>query len=394
MFDEFDQQAGVQEPEQEQTNAWDAPLDLPSLLHTEPDEVKWFIDKRLIQGRGAVVSGVGGSSKTTLIKQLAVGAVLGRLPWDWEISTPGRALLVLTEDTAGEAHRAMHNICLALELPYTEKQTVYERVVVYPMAGEDVILLKKSSKNTLENSPLFENLVKKIQSMGDCVFVGLDPALSLTDGDELDQGHQRRLGKMCDNLAVLTGATVLLVAHAPKSQKEEITSHNSRGGGALVDAVRTEFVMRTMTSKESLKAKITDPEERFRHVQLLAVKGNFLPPAAYSPVWLRRDNYGMLHGAELDFNPASPDCIGKKEKDALNVLIEICQDGTKPKLNQWMLACIEAGNIKKSKTQKAQQQEMHQIRQKLFDAGMIKKSGHGVWIPEDSGDEPDFDFND
>ncbi|MDD5526772.1 MAG: AAA family ATPase [Candidatus Omnitrophica bacterium] len=393
MFANLDQQMGVA-PEPEIFPIWDAPLDLPSLLDTEPEEINWFIKQRLIAGRGAVVSGVGGSSKTTLIKQLAVGAVLGRLPWDWEINTPGRALLCLTEDTPAEAHRAFHNACLALELTYAEKKKVYENVIIYPLAGEDVILLRKNSKNSLENSPLFDALVKKIQSIGNCVFVGLDPALSLTDGDELDQGHQRRLGKMCDNLAVLTGSTVMLVAHAPKSQKEEITSHNSRGGGALVDAVRTEFVMRTMTSKEAVKAKISDPEERFRHVQLVSVKGNFLPPAAYNPVWLRRDNFGMLHGAELDFNPASSDCIGKKEKDALNVLIEICQDGTKPKLNKWMLACVEAGIIKKTKTQKAQQQEMHEIRKRLFDAEMIKKEGHGVWIPEDSGDEYDFDFND
>jgi hypothetical protein len=394
MFANFDQQAGVTPETDQPFNKWDAPLDLPALLDVEPEEIQWFIKKRLIAGRGAVVSGVGGSSKTTLIKQLAVGAVLGRLPWDWEIVTPGRALLVLTEDTKEEAHRALHNACLALDLTYEEKCAVYGGVLIYPLAGDDAILLKKNSKNSLENSPLFESLVRKIQSMGDCVFVGLDPALSLTDGDELDQGHQRRLGKMCDNLAVLTGTTVMLVAHAPKSQKEEITSHNSRGGGALVDAVRTEFVMRTMTLKESLKAKITDQEERFRHVQLVSVKGNFLPPAAYNPVWLRRDDFGMLHGAELDFNPASPDCVGKKEKDALNVLIEIRQDGTTPKLNQWMLACIEAGIIKKSKTQKAQQQEMHGIRKKLFDAGMIKNSGHGVWIPEDCSGEPDFDFND
>jgi len=59
-----------------------------------------------------------------------------------------------------------------------------------------------------------------------------------------------------------------------------------------------------------------------------------------------------------------------------------------------MLACVEAGIIKKTKTQKAQQQEMHEIRKRLFDAEMIKKEGHGVWIPEDSGDEYDFDFND
>ena len=148
------------------------------------------------------------------------------------------------------------------------------------MAGEDCILLEKKAKGIIETSALFDGLVAKIKELGDVVFVGLDPALSLTDGDEMDQGHQRRLGKMCDNLAVLTGATVLLAAHAPKAVKNEISSHNSRGGGALVDAVRTELVMRTMTTDEAKKAGI-QPDERPRYVQLLATKGNFLRPSAY-----------------------------------------------------------------------------------------------------------------
>jgi RecA-family ATPase len=392
MFNDFDQQAGVA-PETGHPSKifmWDAPLDLPSLIDEEPEEIKWFIKKRLIAGRGAVVSGIGGSSKTTFIKQVAVGAVLGRLPWDWEITTPGRALLVLTEDTAAEAHRAMHNICLAMGLTYAEKKTVYEGVLIYPLAGEDVILLKKNTKNSLENSPLFENLVKKIQDIGDCVFCGLDPALSLTDGDELDQGHQRRLGKMCDNLAVLTGSTVMLVAHAPKSQKEEITSHNSRGGGALVDAVRTEFVMRTMTAKEALKAKITDPEERFRHVQLVSVKGNFLPPAAYQPVWLRRDDYGMLHGSDISFDEKKPG-PSKEDSDSLFVLQELYKSGAYPKTKEWRAALVEAGIIKEG-AEKAMESSMTRIRNSLKDNALIKSPSYGCWIPVEDKDV--FDFND
>ena len=73
MFANFDQQMGVKPEQETQKPIWDTPLDLPSLFNTEPEEIRWFIKKRLISGRGAVVSGIGGSSKTTLIKQLAVG---------------------------------------------------------------------------------------------------------------------------------------------------------------------------------------------------------------------------------------------------------------------------------------------------------------------------------
>ncbi len=383
----------VKDPEPVTTSIFDEPMDLLALLNIEPEPQKWFINERIVAGRGAVVSGIGGSSKTRFVIHLAVGARLGKLPWDWEVEQTGRAILVLTEDTEEEFHRVIHNMCLSLTITQDEKRKLYEGLIIYPLAGKQSILLSKNKSGNLEPSQLFHDLTDFIQQQGDIVFVGLDPALSLTDGEEIDQSHQRRLGKMADDLAVLTGASVMLVAHAAKNLKEEITSHNSRGGGALVDAVRSEFVMRNMTRKEAQKAKVSD-EDRHRIVQLVGVKGNMLPPGAYIPVWLQRDQFGNLEPAELDFNPASSDCVGKKEKDAYNVLVDICQDGTKPKLKQWMLALIDAGIIKKTKKQKAQQQEMHEIRKRLFDAGMIKKEIHGVWIPEDSGDEYDFDFND
>jgi RecA-family ATPase len=383
----------VKDPEPVKTSIFDEPMNLPALLNIEPRPQKWFMRNRIVAGRGAVISGIGGSSKTRFVIHLAVGACLGRLPWDWEVAQTGRAILVLTEDTEEEFHRVIHNMCLSLAITQDEKRKLYEGLIIYPFAGKRSILLSKDKSGNLEPSQLFHDLANFIQQQGDIVFVALDPALSLTDGEEIDQSHQRRLGKMADDLAVLTGASVMLVAHAAKNLKEEITSHNSRGGGALVDAVRGEFVMRNMTRKEAQKAKVSE-EDRHRIVQLVGVKGNMLPPTAYIPVWLQRDQFGNLEPAELDFNPASSDCVGKKEKDALNVLVNICQDGMKPKLNQWMLQVIEAGIIKKTKKQKTQQQEMHKIRERLFDAGMIKKEGHGVWIPEDSGDDPDFDFND
>lgn len=376
-----------------EASIWNRPLNLPSLVDVEPEPQKWFIKDRIVAGRGVVVSGIGGSSKTRFVIHLAVGACLGKLPWDWEVAQTGRAVLVLTEDTAEEFHRLIHNMCLSFELTRADKIKLYEKLVVYPLAGEQSILLKKDNHGNLEPSQLFKELVTTIQKQEDIVFIGLDPALSLTDGEEIDQSHQRRLGKMADDLAIKTNSTVMLVAHAAKNLKEEVTSHNSRGGGALVDAVRGEFVMRNMTKQEAHKAKVS-PGDRPRIVQLVGVKGNMLPPSAYIPVWLQRDQYGNLEPADLDFNPDDVDCIGRKEKDALNALVEICKDGIKPKLKQWMEALIEAGIIKKNKKQKAQEKEMHEIRKKLFDAGMIKRDGHGIWIPEEEDEERDFDFND
>ncbi len=365
---------------EENQNLWEKPMDLLPLVDIQPEPIKWFTAKRIVAGRGLIITGVGGSSKTRLLYHLAVGAILGKLPWSWDVSTMGRVVLVLTEDTANDVHTILHNLSDSLFLSLEEKQTLYRSLIIYPLAGKDTILLSKTGAGTLEKSNLFLNLTEKIKGLGDVAFVGMDPALSLTDGDELDQSNQRALGKMADDLAVLTGAAVALVTHATKGslQQETLGSHNSRGGGAITDAARTEFVMRTMTAKEFNKAGFSDPEEQFRHVQLVGTKGNYLPPSAYLPVWLRRDNYGMLSEANISFDKKT----GPTERDisALSLLRDLSPKPDRS-MGAWREACINSGVIK-SKTEDAAKKTMKRIVKALKDSGMIRKGiGKGIWLP-------------
>ena len=149
---------------------------------------------------------------------------------------------------------------------------------------------------------------------------------------------------MADDLAVNTGATCFYCGafHKGSQQTEELTSHNSRGGGAITDAVRMEYAMRTMTATEAAKAGITDIEERKRHVQLVATKGNHLPPAAHAPTWLRRGEFGVLSAADLEFNGGADPSA--KDMDALAILRDMATT-TSPKLADWRGQCIAAGLI-------------------------------------------------
>jgi hypothetical protein len=55
------------------------------------------------------------------------------------------------------------------------------------------------------------------------------------------------------------GACVVLASHSAKALQgaDEIGSHSSRGGGAITDAVRAEFVLRTMTAAEAKRYTTT-----------------------------------------------------------------------------------------------------------------------------------------
>jgi hypothetical protein len=379
--------AKVPDADQETPNQWDDPLDMQLVIYEKPDTISWLILERIPLGRGIIITGLGGSSKTRVLYILAIGCVVGFLPWAWNVEKTGKAVLVLTEDTAQDVHRTVHY--MARDLTDEQKQALSENLIIYPLAGKDTRLMVKTGTGTVEKSPLFYSLQQKIIDRGGAVFVGLDPALSVSEGDELDQSHQRALGKMADDLAVTTGATVALVSHATKGSlsKQELTSHNSRGGGAITDAVRAEYSMRNMTIEEANQAGITDVEERKRHVQLVATKGNAVPPSAFVPVWLRRDDFGNL--AEADIEMDGKGTLTDRDMEVLKVHGKIGVFST-PSLADWRAECIKAGLITGT-TENAQKQAMKRVVDKLLKAGLIKKGvGRGIYTQTSATTEQPF----
>ena len=354
------------------------PAPITTLIYRPPEKIPFLIEDRIPFGRGVLITGLGGSSKTRLLNQLAISVVIGRLLWSWEVERTGKAVLCLTEDTIDDVHRTLYNVVHAMELTDDEKDAVAENLIVYPLAGKDFKLLAKTATGTVEKTQIYRELADRVVGIGGVVLIGIDPALSVTDGDELDQGHQRALGKMVDDLSIHTGATCILVSHATKASlgAKELNSHNSRGGGAITDAVRAEFSLRNMTAEEAARAGINDQEERRRYVQFAATKGNQLPPSAYVPVWLRRDDSGVLFQADPSFDEGTP---SDKDIEILKVLTDMSRFST-PTISEWRQRCIDAGLIC-GPTDNAKNQMMKRSCEKLKKAGLIKKGiGRGVWI--------------
>lgn len=353
-------------------------LDVAACLGTPAPPVRWFITERMPAGRAGLLAAVGGSSKTRLLFHLAVGACIGRLPWPWEVARTGRAVLLLAEDTAADAHHALSLI--GRTLTPDERRLVADRLTVFPLAGEDARLLRLVAGGVLLPTERAGDLWRRLRMTRDLAFIGLDPALALTDGDELNPAHQRRLGEFCDRMAIETGACVLLSAHAAKGSQslDEPGSHTARGSGALTDCVRFEFVLRTMTPQEARQFGITDIAERKAHVQLLATKGNALPPASFAPLWLRRGIGEALEPANLERQEAG--AVGKRELAALEILRELCRESM-PSLKRWRDACDEAGLLT-GKTARAVESAMERIRDTLLAARLITSGiRRGVFTP-------------
>lgn len=372
----------AQEDEAKEQNPWPHSTgDVSGFLRTPAPGHQWFARDRLLMGRAGLLTAVGGSSKTRTLIHLAVGAVTGILPWNWQIDRTGSAALFLTEDTGDQVHRALHLI--ARTLAPEQLALLSSRLRVYALAGKQSTLLALRPSVGLVPTERVVRLIEICQEMPELVFVGLDPALALSDGDESNPAHQRRLGELVDKIAIETGACVLLASHAAKALQgaEEIGSHSSRGSGAITDAVRSEYVLRTMNASEAKRYGVEDIAERKAHVQLLPTKGNELPPDAYRPVWLRRGEGGVLEQVtltEVDKPAAGP---SSRDLDALDVLRELTAKGS-AKVSAWGRACADRGILSGSAS--AIEKAIHRCKASLLSAGLIVPGvTRGVFVPAD-----------
>lgn len=351
---------------------------ISDLLTTPPPPRRWFCTERLLAGRGQLLVAVGGSSKTRALYHLGAGAVLGALPWPWTVETKGPAALFLAEDTAADVHLALH--ALASTLEPEQREALAEGLRVYPLAGRHPMLLELHGQ-ALKLTRVYDWMMKQLDKLPGVAFVGLDPALGLSEGDELSAAHARRFGEMVDRIAIETGACTIATAHAAKSIHgvEELGSHSARGSGAITDAVRGEYTLRTMTPDEGRRFGVTDVAERKAYVQLAATKGNHLPPAAFAPIWLQRGLGGTLSAAVLHEQEAS--AIGERELRAFAILTEHAQRGdVAPKF--WREQCAAAGVIRAGSSPAAQEKAMQRIREALAAAGMVQPGrAPGTWAP-------------
>lgn len=353
--------------------------DVSAYLATDPPPRKWFVLYRLLAGRAAVLAGIGGAGKTMLLYMLAVlGAILGKLPWDWKVGTTGTALLFLSEDTADDVHHALAALCD--DLSDEDRALVRDKLRVYPLAGEDVRLLSADQGTLYENARAL-GLIALCKSFPDVAFIGIDPAVALSEGNELDQVHQRYLGQFVDKLAIQTGACVMLVTHATKASAnaDEITSHASRGGGGITDAVRAEFLLRTMTTKEATAHGVTG-NDRKRYVQLVATKANKAPLDAFTPLWLERGRNGLLYPAELALVERQESSLTMTDRRVYDVLRELCKTSV-PMRQEWRLECQKRGLVTGS-SEDAKVKTMQRIIGRLLDAGLIQRGmSRGSYFP-------------
>ncbi len=296
-------------------------IDLHDTSRISQKKVDFAISPIFPAGRAALVTGLGASSKTMLMKMLGVAVATGRDVLGMSVPKAGKVVLILAEDTEEDAHRSLDAIFKSMNLSEHEITLLHENLHIFPAAGKDCVLV---SGDDGKPSQRIENILNLVAQLGDVRLIGFDPAIALTKGRELDEIAQRELANTVERLAIKTKAAVLVTSHAAKSiqYQQEIGSHASRGSGAITDAFRLEVLMRVMTAKESKSFRIPE-NNRHQYVRLQVTKANSLPPALMQPKWLERIDGGALTLATL--TPAAP-ASGERARKGLELFFEADQE--------------------------------------------------------------------
>jgi hypothetical protein len=319
------------------------PIDLRDTSQISMKHVDFAISPIFAAGRAALITGLGASSKSTLLKQLAVSVTTGRDVLGMSIPQVGKAVLILAEDTEDDSHRSLDAIFKSMQLSNHEISLVQERLYIFAAAGKDCVIVSGEDGKT---SVRVEQLLDFVSQLGDVRLIGLDPAIALTRGRELDELAQRELANTVERIALKTGAAVLVISHAAKSiqHQQEISSHASRGSGAITDAFRLEVLMKVMTPKEAKTFRVQEIN-RHRYVRMQVTKANSLPPTLMKPTWLERVSGGALTPASL--TPAAP-TSWERVRRGLEIFFESDQETGAPqsfKLTyaKWKTMALNAG---------------------------------------------------
>lgn len=359
------------------------PLDLRATHRVASEEVDYAISPIFRSGRAALITGLGASSKSTLLKILGISVTTGKPALGLTIPKPGKAVLILAEDTAEDAYRSLEAIFQSMNLSEEEVALVHERLYIFAAAGRDCVIVSNSDSVDDKKPQRLEKLLQFIMQLGDVRLVGLDPAIALSRGRELDEVAQRDLANAVEKIAITTGASVIVISHAAKSIQfqQEISSHASRGSGAITDAFRLELLMRVMTAKEAKSFQI-DEHQRHRFVRMQVTKANSLPPELMHPAWLERINGGALKLVNLA--PASV----TRTRVALELFVVADPETgelvpTSMSFSTWKLKALDAGLLTGA-TDSARDMSARRLLAKIKSSKWVSDT-QGMWKPTDSG---------
>jgi RecA-family ATPase len=248
------------------------------------DEVPKAIDYVLpgmIQGTVGALISPGGHGKSFLAMELAIQIASGAdvLDWGQELKT-GKVAYLAGEDPEVALHARLHHLGNYLSL--CQKDEVIENLTIHPLIGDCPDLL----------APQLEHGLVEVASGKRLVII--DTLRRFHTGNENDSGEMSKVITALERIANATGASILFLHHSSKSAAMGGTvdeQQSSRGSSVLVDNVRWQGFMSTMTKAEAKDLGVAHASRR-SFVRFGVSKQNYGPP--FVETWFTRVEGGVL----------------------------------------------------------------------------------------------------
>ena len=265
----------------------------------------------------------GGASKSTLVLSECIAMATGRNFLGPSLAAPLRVFYYNAEDPLDEIVRRVLAICQHHGIDQSE---LVGQLFVASGRDHELILSKGDAGEIVEAS---FDLVERFAIDNAIDVVAMDPLANLTDAPETNDAY-RRLSRRISQTADRCNAAMELVHHARKLNGAEATVEDSRGGSALIGAVRSARVLNQMTPEDAERAGL---ETHIDHFRIEAAGKNNMSRGDAQSTWFKRVSVLLPNGDNVAaIEPWRwPDAFdGISRDDARKVQIAIMAMDEKP----------------------------------------------------------------
>ena len=227
-------------------NIIDGKLDLSK---EEPQPRDWELEPILLASKSGVLGGLGGTSKTQVSLELAIAMALGET-FMGLTTKQGKSFVLLGEEDKAEAERRINAEIRYKNRSANEIQQIQENILVFGLVGEDTRISRKLS-GELVHTGMAGEIIQLVNELDDVHFIVLYHAGLFHGGDFNAREDVAQTMRVINHIAEETGASVLLLAHSPKSAKNDEESDASQvaGSTAFVDQARSALILATMRKR-------------------------------------------------------------------------------------------------------------------------------------------------
>lgn len=263
-------------------------IDILDALDSQPPELD-FIVPGLVGGTVGGLISAGGGGKSFFALQLGVQISSGIDCLDWGVRlAQGKVLYLASEDPECALKRRIH--ALSEFVPHEARQELADNFVLRVPEGlaDKLDLLSPSTEHRLAEQAAGYRLVI------------LDTLRRFHSGNENDASAMAHLVSSLEAVAHTANTTILFLHHASKYSALNGSADEqqaSRGSSVLVDNVRWQSYLVTMSEQEAKKLRV-DESERKLFVRFGVSKQNYSAPL--EDMWFRRCTGGVLRSHRFE----------------------------------------------------------------------------------------------